>query len=203
MTMLLFASVRDTVLELLGNPEYLGATPGIIAILHPWSQTLILHPHIHGLVTGGGLTSTGRWVAVRNAFLLPSRVVMARCRGKLLDAIRRALRQGQRQLPAGMRPQACANLLNQLGRAKWPVPIRERDPHRAGVLTSLARYRRCRPLANHRLVSSGDEKVTFRYRVNGEATDRQLSGLMTWPIVECIRRYLLHVPVPGTRVVRS
>ena len=52
-TTLLFASARDTVLELLGNPEYLGATPGIIATLHPWSQTLILHPHIHGLMTAG------------------------------------------------------------------------------------------------------------------------------------------------------
>jgi hypothetical protein len=102
-----------------------------------------------------------------------------------------------------MRPQTCANLLNQLGRAKWPVPFRERDPHGAGVPTSLTRYRRGGPLANHRLVSSGDGKVTFWYRVNGQATDRQRSGLMTWPIVECIRRYLLHVPVPGTRVVRS
>jgi hypothetical protein len=53
MSTLLFASVRDTVLELLGNPEYLGATTGIIATLHPWSQTLILHPHIHGLMTAG------------------------------------------------------------------------------------------------------------------------------------------------------
>jgi hypothetical protein len=96
MTTLLFASVRDTVLELPGNPEYLGATPGIIATLHPWSQTLTLHSHIHGLMTAGGLTSTGRWVALRNGFLLPSRIVMARCLGKLLDAIRRALRQGQR-----------------------------------------------------------------------------------------------------------
>jgi Putative transposase/Transposase zinc-binding domain len=203
MTTLLFASVRDTVLELLGDRNYLGATPGMIATLHTWSQTLLLHPHIHALVTGGGLTGTGQWVGVRNGFLLPSRVVMALFRGKLLDAIRQALRQGQLQLPAGMHPQACANLLHKLGRAKWNVHIRERYPHGAGVLTSLARYLRGGPLANRRLVSYGDGKVTFRYRVNGEAADRPRSRLMTLPIEEFIRRYLRHAPAPGTRVVRA
>ena len=148
-----------------GRSNYLGATPGILATLHTWPQTLRLHPHIHALVTGGGLTRTGRWVAVHNGFLLPSRVVMALFRGKLLAAIRRAVRQGQLQLPAGMRPQRCENLLNKLGRAKWNVHIRERYPHGAGVLTYLARYVRGGPLANQRLVSSAHGEVTFRYRV--------------------------------------
>jgi hypothetical protein len=62
MTKLLFASVHDTLRELLGDPNYLGATPGILATLHTWTQTLRLHPHIHALVTGGGLTAaTNGW----------------------------------------------------------------------------------------------------------------------------------------------
>jgi len=117
MTQLLCASVHDTVRELLGEPKYLGATPGILATLHTWTQTLRLHPHIHALVTGGGLTRTGQWLAVPNGFLLPSRVVMALFRGKRLAAIRRAWHQGQLQLPAGMRPQRGENLLHKLGRA--------------------------------------------------------------------------------------
>ena len=203
MTNLLFASVRDTLLELLSDEHYLGATPGIIAALHTWSQTLILHPHIHALVTGGGLTNTGRWVPVRNGFLLPSQVVMALFRGKLLAAIRRACSQGQLHLPAGLRPQPCANLLNKLGRQKWHVYIRERYPHGQGVLIYLARYLRGGPFANPRLVSWAAGEVTFRYRVNGEGADRPRSGLMTLPIEEFIRRYLLHVPTPGSRVVRA
>jgi hypothetical protein len=203
MTQRLCASVHDTVLELLGDPNYLGATPGIRATLHPWTPTLRLHPHLHALVTGGGLTRTGHWGAVHNGFLLPSRVVMALFRGKLLAAIRRAVRQGQGQLSAGMRPQRCENLLNQLGRATWNVHIRERYPHGAGVLTDLARYLRGGPLANRRLVSCAQGEVTFRYRVNGEAADRPQSGLMTWPVAEFIGRYRLHVPAPGTRVVRA
>jgi Transposase zinc-binding domain/Putative transposase len=88
MSQLLFSSVHHTLLELLGDRKYLGAKPGIIATLHTWSQTLLLHPHIHCLVTGGGLNETGQWVAVRHGFLLPMRVIMALFRGKLLAAIR-------------------------------------------------------------------------------------------------------------------
>jgi hypothetical protein len=203
MTNLLFASVRDTLLELLGDAQYLGAKPGIIATLHTWSQTLILHPHLHALVTGGGLTSTGQWVPVRNGFLLPSRVVMALFRGKLLAAIRRALRQGQLQLPAGRRAQPYDNLLNKLGRQKWNVHIRERYPHGEGVLIYLARYVRGGPLSNQRLVSCAQGEVTFRYRVNGEGPTRARRSVLTVSLEAFIRRYLRHVPRPGSRVVRS
>src|SRR5207237_3008495 len=91
MSALLFQTVRETLTTLLADPQYLGAQPGIIAALHTWSQTLVLHPHLHCLVTGGGLTPDGHWKAVRNGFLLPVRVVMAVFRGKMLDALRRAL----------------------------------------------------------------------------------------------------------------
>src|SRR5215471_3583544 len=73
MTTLLFQAVRDTLGSLLADPKYLGAQPGILAALHTWSQTLGLHPHVHCLVTGGGLTPAGQWVAVRHGFLLPVR----------------------------------------------------------------------------------------------------------------------------------
>ena len=82
MTTLLFQTVRDTLCTLLADPQYLGAQPGILAALHTWSQTLVLHPHVPCLVTGGGLTPDGQWKAVRQGFLLPARVVMAVFRGR-------------------------------------------------------------------------------------------------------------------------
>ena len=100
MTTLLFQAVRDTLGTLLADPKYLGAQPGIIAALHTWSQTLVLHPHLHCLVTGGGLTPAGQWVAVRHGFLLPARVVMAVFRGKMVAAIRQTLARGALALPA-------------------------------------------------------------------------------------------------------
>jgi hypothetical protein len=123
-----FASVHDTLVALLGDGKFLGAQPGVIATLHTWSQTLLLHPHVHGLVPGGGMTAGGQWVAVRHGFLWPMRVVMAVFRGKRLAAIRQGVVQGTLPLPAGWRQQPVENRLHKLGRAKWNVHIRARSP---------------------------------------------------------------------------
>jgi len=143
MTTLLFQAVRDTLGTLLADPKYLGAQPGSIAALHTWSQTLVLHPHLHCLVTGGGLTSTGQWVTVRHGFLLPARVVMAVFRGKMLDAIRQAWARGEVVLPEELRPPQFVTLLTRLGHPRktpWNVWSMERYRHGAGVVTYLARY---------------------------------------------------------------
>jgi Putative transposase/Transposase zinc-binding domain len=188
MIALLFATVRATLYELLGDEKYLGARPGMMAALHTWSQTLVFHPHLHCLVTGGGLTDQGQWRAVQNGFLLPVRVVMAVFRGKLLAALRQGVAHGQLRLPEGWSRQQMEHLLNKLGRMKWNVHIRERYAHGAGVLTYLARYLRGGPLTNQRLVACENGTVTFRYRVNGEASDQPSSGLMSLPIAEFLRR---------------
>jgi hypothetical protein len=139
MTQRLCASVHATLLTLLGDAKYLGARPGIIATLHTWSQTLLLHPHIHGLVTGGGLRAAGEWVAVSNGFLRPMAVVMALFRGKLLAAIRQGVAHGRLKRPEGTSRQTFANQLNRLGRQKWNGHIRERYPYGQGGLVYLAR----------------------------------------------------------------
>jgi hypothetical protein len=159
---LLFARVRDTWCERLGDPTYLGAMPGIIATRHTWSQTLLLHPHRHGLVSGGGLSAAGHWVAVRNGFLRPMGVVMALFRGKLLAAVRQGVAHGTRTLPPGQRRQPVENRRNKLGRVPWNVHIRARYAHGAGVLTYLARDRRGGPLSNTRLVACAAGEVSFR-----------------------------------------
>ncbi len=208
MTTLLFQAVRDTLGTLLADPKSLGAHPGIIAALHTWSQTLVLHPHLHGLVTGGGLTAAGQWVPVRNGFLLPARVVMAVFRGKMLDAMRQAYARGALTLPEPLRPQQWLNLLNRLGHAKktpWNVRIMERYRHGAGVVTYLARYLRGGPLKNARLVAYDGARVTFTYRARHAEPSggRAASQRLTLPVADFLQRLLQHVPVPQTRVVRS
>ena len=207
MTTLLFQAVRDTLSTLLADPKYLGAQPGILAALHTWSQTLVLHPHVHCLVTGGGLTADGSWKAVRNGFLLPARVVMAVFRGKMLDALRRALARDALVLPEAMRPQQFLNLLNRLGhptKTRWNVHIMERYAHGAGVVTYLARYLRGGPLKNARLVAYDGDCVTFTSRARQEEADAGPASppRMTLPVADFLQRWLLHVPVPQTRVVR-
>ena len=208
MPTLLFQAVHDTLRTLLADPQYLGAQPGLSAALHTWSQTLLLHPHVHCLVTGGGRTSDGPWKAVRNGFLLPARVVMAVFRGKLLAAIRQAFARGALVLPEPMRPQQFINLLNRLGhptKTRWNVRLMERYRHGAGVVTYLARYLRGGSIKNARLVAWDGDSVTFTYRARQEEGDagRASPLRMTLPVADFLQRWLLHVPVPQTRVVRS
>ena len=208
MTTLLFQAVRDTLSTLLADPKYLGAQPGILAALHTWSQTLLLHPHMHCLVTGGGLTTDGSWTAVRHGFLLPARVVMAVFRGKMLGALRRAFARDAFVLPEAMRPQQFLNRLNRLGHAQktpWNVHIRERYRHGAGVVTYLARYLRGGPLQNARLVAYDGARVTFTCRARQEEADggRPSPQRLTLSMADFLQRWLRHVPMPQTRVVRS
>jgi hypothetical protein len=204
MSGLLCASVHDTLVELLGDATYLGARPGMIATLHTWSQTLLLHPHLHCLVTGGGLNQAGQWVAVRHGFLLPMRVVRALLRGKLLAAIRQGLQHGQLTPPRGQRRQQVENLVNKLGRQKWHVHIRERYPHGQGVLSYLARYLRGGPIANGRLRACDGQQVTFSYEERPKGPGGQgRRQTMRLPLEQFIGRWLLHVPPPHAVRVRA
>jgi hypothetical protein len=204
----LFQAVRDTLWTLLADPKYLGAQPGMIAALHTWSQTLGLHPHGHCLVTGGGLRPTGQWVAVRNGFLLPARVVMAVFRGKMVAALRQRVARGALVLPEPMRPQQWLNLLPRLGHpttTKWNVRIMERYRHGAGVVTYLARYLRGGPITHARRVAWEGDRVTLRYRTSAAKTAAgTLAGSrMTWSSADFLQRWLRHVPAPQTRTVRA
>jgi hypothetical protein len=204
MANLLFHAAWATLSELLGDPKYLGATPGMLAALHTWGQTLVLHPHLHCLVTGGGLTGD-TWRAVRNGYLLPARVVMPVLRGKLLAALHQAADAGQLTVPPGMTLPQVRMLLHRLGWAKWHVQIMARYAHGQGVATYLARYLRGGPLKPARVVAWDDQTVTFRYADNQDpdAQGRGKRKLLTLGVAEFLQRWLWHVPLPGLQVVRS
>jgi hypothetical protein len=205
LTALLFAAMRDTVSEFLHDPKYLGATPGILAALHTWGQTLVLHPHLHCLITAGGVTPEGQWREAQRSFLFPIRAVSVVFRGKFLAAVRRELAAGRLQLPPDLSESQVNTLLNKLGRKKWNVHIRERYPHGRGVVTSLSRYLRGGPLAERRLLKASADTVTFWYSDNTErdAQGRGTRKPLTLPAAEFLTRLLTHVPPPGLQVVRS
>jgi hypothetical protein len=140
MTDLLFTCIRDTLYEFFLDTRHIGGKPGIIATLHTWSQTMILHPHIHCLITEGGLAND-RWMSTKQkGYLLPVKSVMAVFRGKLLDYINKAVENGMVTLPDSMTIQQWKNLKNKLGRTKWNVHIKERYDHGNGILVYLSRY---------------------------------------------------------------
>lgn len=193
---LLFHSARDTLIELLGDEKYLGAQPGLIASLHTWSRTLLLHPHLHVLVTGGGFSESHGWRSVRRSYLLPFEVVRKLFRGKFLSGIGIAFGRGELVLPEGMQPYQFRNLLNKLGRKPWNVYLKESYSHGVGVLTYLARYLRGGPISNKRIVRSDPDQVKFHY-------GREKAALMTLPQEHFMSRFLQHVPPRNAVCVRS
>jgi len=203
MTDILFHAAKETIFELLADPKYLGAEPGMTIALHTWGQMQGLHPHVHCLVTGGGLAPDGTWRAVNNGFLLPGRVARDLFRGKFIAAIRQGLGQGKLAVPNGERLQPVLNLLNKLGRKKWNVCIRERYGHANGVLTYLGRYMRGGSIANRRIVSWNEETVRFRYKDYREDGEGKKHKEMELSLNDFVRRVLLHVPEPGQKLVRS
>jgi hypothetical protein len=206
MTALLFQAVKETLEDFFRDPRHLGATPGIIASLHTWTQTLVSHYHIHCLITGGGLGADNRWhkPANRDGYLLPSRAVMKKFRGKMLAFIDNKVKNGELPLPKSMPPQKWTNLKNKLGRkVKWNVRIQTRYEHGNGVLTYLARYIRGGPISNSRIIAVTDDIVTFRYRINGQDGQKNKSDIMKLPVDEFIGRFIQHVPEKRTQLVRA
>jgi hypothetical protein len=119
-------------------------------------------------------------------------------RGKCVAAVRKALESGEVALPQGLTEQKVTNLLNQLGRKKWNVCIRERYSHGRGVITYLARYVKGGPIANQRLSGVDEQGVTFCYQDHRDGKVKP----MTLTPEEFIERALWHVPEKGMQVIR-
>lgn len=194
----LFAAVRSTLAELLADPRYLGAQAGAVLALHTWSRALALHPHVHVLVTDGGLSDAGVWVSPKRSHFLPARVVMALFRGKLLAALRALHLAGELRLPDTMSAAHFERLLNRLGRLKWNVHIKARYAHGEGVSIYLARYVRGGALNNSQITHAADERVDFRYRAHGA----EAATTMRLAPQSFLARVLAHAPEARLHTVR-
>jgi len=201
---LLFAAVHETLFELCADPKHLGARVGVIAALHTWGQRLIWHPHLHCLVTGGGLTADGTWKPVKNGYLLPVRVVREVYARKVIESVRAGLRSGQLVVPPGQRVERWERVLVKLGKRKWHVQIMERYAHGAGVATYLARYLRGGPMGDARILAFDGETVRFSYIDNpaSKAAGHKVRDAMELPVEQFLERYFQHVPEPNLKVVR-
>jgi hypothetical protein len=205
MTELLFRCVRETLRTLLSDPKWLGAQPGILAALHTWGRTLALHPPVHCLVSGGGLSVDGSWQAVRTGYLFPVAVVRSLFRGKVLGALEDLWGTGQLRLPLHLDDEGVRGMLVEAARQKWNIRIAERYPQGHGVTKYLARYVRGGPLKDHRLVSFDGQQVTFRYGNHRDLDERgkPQQQELTLSVAEFLRRWSEHVPLPGVHTVRA
>jgi hypothetical protein len=170
--------------RLTGDPQWLGASPAIVAVLHTWTRAMLYHPHVHLLVSAGGLTADGRWLEPKHsAFLVPVRALSVIFRAKFKAALAQA-----RMLPGT--PQSV-----------WQQPWVVHALH-AGrgdkALGYLARYVLRVAVANSRLEAFHQGRVTFRY---SDSRTHQLCRI-TLTAEEFLHRFLQHVLPAGFPKVR-
>ena len=189
----------------------LGAVLGVLMVLHTWGQNLHHHPHVHCVVTGGGLScdSAGkidavpRWLACRPGFFLPVRVLSRVFRGKFLAGLREAFSQDKLILPGRL-----ATLAEPDGRVAWWSSLYDKEwvvyakrpfggPEQ--VLKYLARYTHRVAISNARLVDLSNGRVTFRYK---DYADGQQHKTMTLDADEFLRRFVQHVLPKGFVKIR-
>lgn len=192
---MLFRAAADTLLEIARDPKHLGAEIGFLAVLHTWGQNLHLHPHVHCVVPGGGISLDGtRWIACRPGFFLPVRVLSRLFRGKFLALLDEARRHGriafEGQHQALAEPAALRLWLNHLHQKEWVVYAKPPFGGPAQVLKYLARYTHRVAISNQRLVKMDDGQVFFEWKDYAHGDSSKVMSLET---VEFIRRFLLHV----------
>jgi hypothetical protein len=192
---ILFRAVSETLRRIAADPKHLGAAIGFLAVLHTWGQNLLMHPHIHCVVPGGGFSpNRQRWIPCRKSFFLPIRVLSRLFRGLFLHYLQKAYAAGKLQFHGTIRelidPQKFMAFVKDCRKPEWVVYSKPPFGGPGQVLDYLGRYTHRVAISNHRLVSLNSGKVAFRWR---DYKDGNKLKTMTLDAQEFIRRFLLHV----------
>jgi hypothetical protein len=201
---LLFDVAAETLLRIAADPKHLGANIGATLVLHTWGSALTHHPHVHGIVPGGGLASDGqRWVACRRGFFLSVRVLSRLFRRRFLEELVHAHEAGKLKFfgdhAALVDARAFKAWLAPLRQCEWVVYAKRPFAGPQAVLAYLSRYTHRVAISNSRLIALDEHGVTFRwkdYRVKDGAKGKTRHKPMTLEPGEFMRRFLLHV-LPG------
>jgi hypothetical protein len=176
----LFETAWDTLKTFGNDHKHLGASTGMIAILHTWGQTLTLHPHLHCIVPGGGLTCKGKWKTARSKgkFLFPVKALGKVFRAKFVESLKNKI------------PDADKGLINNLFKKRWVVYAKRPFGNPQSVLEYLGRYTHKIAISNHRITNIQKHTVSFTYKDYRKGGQKQE---MTLDSMEFIRRFSLHI----------
>jgi len=165
--------------------------------LHTWGRKLNYHPHIHCLVTSGGMTRDNEWKELEGDYLLPIRVLKKLFRGKLQAFIKEGVENKDACLPRNETLPAFHRIHRSLYKKEWSVRIQEKYKHGKGVVLYLARYMKGGPIKPQQIISC-NQQVTFSYK---DHRDQKIK-ILKLKTDEFMRRILWHVPEIGIHVVR-
>jgi hypothetical protein len=203
---LLFDVAAEVLLTIAADRRHLGARIGATLVLHTWGSALTHHPHVHGIVPGGGLSPDGRsWIACRPGFFLSVRVLSRLFRRRFLEELLRVHQAGKLQFfgeHAGLLDAKAFNAwLAPLRRCEWVVYAKRPFAGPKAVLAYLSRYTHRVAISNSRLISLDERGVTFRWK-DYRAKGRTRHKAMTLDADEFMRRFLLHVLPSGLHRIR-
>jgi len=187
---LLFDASAKTLLSFAKDPRYFTALPGIISVLHTWGQQLSFHPHIHCIVSGGGITKDNKWKEAKKnkyGFLFPVKGMHTVYRAKFLEALEQMIQRGEVIIPEETDGKA---LINVLYHKEWIVYAKAPfgGPH--AVIEYLGRYTHKVAISNHRICSIDNDMVSFEYKDYADGNAKKQMSLTTG---EFIRRFEQHV----------
>jgi len=196
---MLFQAAAESLLTIAADPRHLGAQIGFLAVVHTWGQNLHLHPHVHCVVPGGGLSPDQRqWIACRPGFFLPVRVLSRLFRAKFLSFLRDAQEHRQILFHGQQRyleePARFRQLIAALREKEWVVYAKPPFGGPEVVLKYLARYTHQVAISNYRLIAIENDQVHFHWK---DYTDGNRQKTMALAGVEFVRRFLLHVVPSG------
>ena len=188
----LFKAVRETIQKLSHDARYLAATPGFILTLHTWARNQTFHPHIHCVISHGGLDASGKWQTPKRKIFLPAKVMMMIFRGKYLSAVKAALEADELVVPSNECKQQAINLCNKLGRKDWVVHCVKAYEHGHGVAKYLARYIRGGAIKNSQIIHIGKHHIRIRYKSH----QTQQTEYLNLNHDEFMQRLLSHIAIP-------
>ncbi|HEX3134607.1 MAG TPA: IS91 family transposase [Planctomycetota bacterium] len=203
---LLFDVAAETLRTIAADPRHLGARIGVTLVLHTWGSQLTHHPHVHGIVPGGGLAADGdRWIACRPGFFLPVRILSRYFRRRFLEELRHSHARGELRFFGEhldlSDPDRFADWLAPLQRVEWVVYAKRPFAGPESVLAYLSRYTHRVAISNSRLISHDERGVSFRWK-DYRAKGRTRYKAMTLAADEFMRRFLLHVLPSGFHRIR-
>ncbi len=201
---LLFKAASETLLNLAASKQFLNAKIGVTSVLHTWGQNLSYHPHLHCIVTGGGLDKAhSNFVTSNSKYLMPVEVLSRVFRGKfkfyLKKAIKNPLINFTLPLSTSSEDAYFYNLIKSFYRHDWVVYAKPSFDNPQAVLKYLSNYTHRIAISNYRIISLEDGMVTFCYK---DYKDDSKKKIITLTAVEFIRRFLMHILPHGFVKIR-
>ena len=200
---LLHRCCAETLLELSADKKWLGATPGIIQVLHTWNQEISYHVHMHCIISGGGLTPDGKLRRSRGSFFIPVGILRDKFRGKYLACLSSLYESGSLVFSSSCEKlrnsYSFRELLDHLYKKEWCPYIKETFNGFGNAIEYLGRYTHKIAISNSRILDITETDVTFSARGKKPGDPKRR---ITLSHTEFIRRYLMHVLPSGFQKIR-